>query len=358
MLDIILIVFISIIGLLALHELGHFLAAKKFGVKVEEFGFGYPPRLFGKKIGETIYSLNLLPFGAFVKIPEVEGGEISNFKRKPIWQRAIILFAGVAMFWIVAWVIFTVITILGIPTAISDEAKENFANPEIKIINIAENSPAELSGIKLGDTIVEVQAQNTALPISKVKEVQDFIDAHRGEEISLTVQRGGEERLTFEMIPRIQPPENEGAIGISLSRVAIVKYPWWEAPFKGLEATYVTTGRIIEGFTDAISKATQGAATGVKFVGPIGIVSLMGQMAQVGIIYYLQFIAIIAIHLAIFNLLPIPAIDGGRILFLGIEQIKGSPINQRLEQGINSGVFIALIILMIFVTFKDVQRFF
>lgn len=336
-----------------MHELGHFLAAKKFGVKVEEFGLGYPPRLFGKKIGDTIYSLNLLPFGAFVKIPSVEeGGE--KFGHKPIWQRAIILFAGVAMFWIAAWLIFTFIMVLGAPTAITDDEKENFSSPEIKITEIAENSPAQLAGLKLGDTITKIQSKS----VDKVGEVQSFIDSRRGEEVSLTVQRGGEETLTFSLVPRVQPPKDEGAIGIALARVAIVKYPWWEAPFKGLQATYQTTVRVVQGFASAIVKALQGTATGVKFVGPVGLVDLMGQMAKVGAVYFLQFLAIIAIHLALFNLLPIPAIDGGRLLFLGIEKIKGSPINQAIEQKINSGFFILLIILMVFVTFRDVQRYF
>ncbi|MCK5044702.1 site-2 protease family protein [Candidatus Parcubacteria bacterium] len=357
MISIIFLVFISIVGLLALHEFGHFITAKKFGIKVEEFGIGYPPRLFGKKFGETLYSVNLLPFGAFVSIPSMEGGkgdDPNSFCQKPIWQRGLVLFAGVAMFWFIAWIIFSAIMILGVPTAIDDDAQGNFSNPEVKIIAVAQGSPAQEAGISLGDTIKEISAGEAQFSINRVDEVQELIETHKGEEITLTIQRG-EEIKDISLVPRIQPPEGEGAIGISLSRVAMVKHSWWTAPFKGMEATYNTTLAIIDGFATAISRAIGGLPSGVQFMGPIGIVSLMGQVAQIGIIYYLQFIAIISIHLAIFNLLPIPAIDGGRIFFLGIEKMKGSPINQKIEQKINNGFFILLIIIMILVTFKDIQ---
>ncbi len=352
-----LLIFVSIVALLGLHEFGHFITAKKFGIKVKEFGFGYPPRLFGKKFGDTLYSLNLLPFGAFVSIPSMEGGEEddpNSFSQKPIWQRALVLFAGVAMFWIIAWILFSVIIVsTGLPTAISDDAQGDFNDPVIKIIGVVKESPAAKAGIKLGDDIKKISFEEKEFSISKVVEVQELIGENKGKEITLTIQRG-QEIINIALVPRINAPE-EGAIGIEFSRVALVKSSWWEAPWKGAQATYRLTLAILEGFASAITKAIVGAPSGVQLMGIVGLFDLMGDVAKVGISYYLQFVAIISIHLAILNLLPVPALDGGRIFFLGIEKIKGSPINRKIEQSINNGFFILLIILMILITYKDIQ---
>ncbi|MCK4781934.1 RIP metalloprotease RseP [Candidatus Parcubacteria bacterium] len=354
----VLIVFFSIITLLALHEFGHFIIAKKFGVRVDEFGIGYPPRIFGKKYGETLYSLNLLPLGAFVKIygdeaeplvqdkSQREKRDPRSFTSKPIWQRALILFGGVAAFWLIAWVLLSFVFVIGVQQGISDEVQSPGA--KVLITAIASESPAQEAGLKPGDTIVKFQ---------KVIEVQDFIGGHKGEEIILTIQRG-KEIFDVSLVPRISPPEGEGAIGIGLARIAIKSYPWYEAPLKGAEAVATMTYLLIEGLYKTIAQAISGTPTQAQLVGPIGLGSLMVQAAQIGLSYYLQFIAMISIYLAIFNLLPIPALDGGRLLFLGIEKIKGRPINQLLEQKINTVFFFLLIGLMIFVTIKDIGRLF
>src|SRR4030042_1003713 len=167
----IVITFISIIALLVLHEFGHFIVAKKMGVKVEEFGVGYPPRIFGKKIGETIYSVNLLPFGAFVKIPG-ESGEKSNledyqsFTGKPVWQRALIMLGGVVSFWIVAAILLSIVYGIGAPQAISDEETGPLVNPKIQLIGIASDSPAEEAGLKAGDAILKFSISNSQFPIT------------------------------------------------------------------------------------------------------------------------------------------------------------------------------------------------
>lgn len=149
----IIIVFLSLIGLMVIHEFGHFVIAKKCGVKVEEFGIGYPPRIIGKKIGQTLYSLNLLPFGAFVKIQGEEGGieSAQSFSQKPIWQRASIVIGGVASFWLISAILLSVVFGIGTFQAISDD--EQVANPKVQIIAVAPDSPAEAAGIKVGDTI-------------------------------------------------------------------------------------------------------------------------------------------------------------------------------------------------------------
>lgn len=358
---IILVVFLSIIGLLVLHEFGHFIIAKKLGVKVEEFGVGYPPRLFGKKIGDTLYSINLLPFGAFVKILG-EGGEKSkledyqSFSSKSVGQRALILLGGVVSFWIIAVVLLSIVFAMGVPQVISDEESGPLVNPKVQILAVAPDSPAEKAGIRIGDAIIKLQTQ---IEINKVKEVQELTEEYKGQEVTLTIQRG-KEIFETSLVPRISPPEGEGAMGIALVRTAEKSYPWYEAPIKGIEATLNLTGEVVVGWVKVLGSLFQGKGLpkGVQLMGPIGIGSLLTQAVQIGINYFLQFIAIIAIYLAIFNILPIPALDGGKLLFLAIEKIKGSPVNQKIEENITTIFFSLLILLMIWVTIKDIIRLF
>ena len=363
----ILIAFFSIIALFIIHEFGHFIVAKRFGIEVEEFGVGLPPRLFGKKIGGTLYSLNLLPFGAFVKIPSVEGGEgdllreSSEFKNIPIWQKALIILAGVVSFWLVGVILLSVVFSLGTFQVISDEEPGPLVDPKVQIVAVAPGSPAETADIKVGDTIalLELKMKNEKLKITKVKEVQDFTEINKGEEVVLTIERG-KEIFEVSLVPRISPPESEGAMGVALVRTAEKSYPIFQAFIKGVETTINLTQAIVVGLADVLVSLIKGKGLppGVQFMGPIGIGSLVAQAVKVGLSYFLQFIAIISIYLAIFNLLPIPALDGGRLLFLGIEKIKGSPVNQKIEQNITAGFFIFFIALMIWVTIKDISRLF
>ncbi len=359
MLFTILVAIFTLIALMIIHEFGHFILAKKFGVKVEEFGIGLPPRIFGKKIGETIYSLNLIPFGAFVKIYGEEGGieSVYSFSDKPIWQRALITLGGVISFWLIGVVLLSIVFATGVPKAISDEVNSSLINPKVQIVAIVPNSPAQKAELKVGDIIKKLEISDEQVEIGKVKEVQEFTNLHKGEELVLIIERGKEIK-EVSLIPRVSPPGGEGPIGISLVRTIIVNYPWWLAPVKGVEATFDTTVSIVKALALTISNAIQGLPTGAQLVGPVGIASLIGQAARMGVNYFLQFIALISIYLAIFNILPIPAVDGGRLLFLGIEKIKGSPINRKIEQNINAVFFTFLIVLMVLVTIKDIISFF
>ena len=357
----IIIALISLVGLLVIHELGHFLLAKKFGAKVEEFGIGYPPRIFGKKIGETIYSLNLLPFGAFVKIYGEEGGveDYRSFSGKPLWQRALIIVGGVLSFWIVAAILLSILMGLGTTTAITDEEKGNLIDPKVQIVSIASGSPAEAAGIEIGDTVKELKINQERLPVNKVKEVQEFTEINKGEEIILTIERG-KELFDISLIPRVSPPEGEGAMGIGLVRTAIISYPWYEAPFRGIVATWNLTVTIVQALGELLGNVVtgRGVPSGVQIVGPIGIFQLFTQFAQLGAIYFLRFIAVIAVYLAIFNILPIPALDGGKLVFLGIEAVRKKPISPKIEQRITATFFALLILIMIWVTIKDIIRIF
>lgn len=316
--------------------------AKKFGVKVEEFGIGYPPRIFGKKIGETVYSINLLPFGAFVKIlgEEEKLDDPRSFNKKPIWQRTLIVLAGVVSFWLISFLIFSLV-----PTGVT-------------VSLIRDNSPAALSGLVEGDIIEEIKVDNREYSIFKIEEAQRIINQNRGKGINLIVLRG-KEKKEISVIPRISPPPGEGALGIGLSYGPSQRnYPLYQIPIKGFLRTTEFTFEVIKGWVSAISNIVKGRPTNVQVMGPVGIFSLSAEILKLGTKYFLLFLSLISIYVALFNILPIPALDGGKLLFLGIEKFKGKPVNPKIEQNITAVFFALLVVLAIWVTIKDITRLF
>lgn len=362
MILIILIAFGSLLGLIVLHEFGHFVMAKKFGVDVEEFGIGYPPRIIGKKFGNTIYSLNLIPFGAFVKIRGEEGGieDYHSFTGKPLWQRALIILGGVVAFWIIAAVILSVVFALGMPTPVLDGDNHNLINPKIQVTFISPKSPAEEAGLKPLDTILKIKSDRGQIETDKVGEVIGFINANKGEKVTLTIDRWGKVS-DITLVPRVSVKPGEGAIGIGLARMALVPYPWYEAPFRALDATWRITLSVASSVFNIFNQLFQGKALPSEAtpMGPVGIFDFLRNAFLLGVNYFLYFVALISISLAVFNLLPIPALDGGKMLFLGIEFVMKKPVPPKIEQNITAAFFFALIILMLFVTIKfDIPKLF
>lgn len=361
----IVIAFISLIGLLVVHEFGHFILARRFGAEVEEFGIGYPPRLFGKKIGQTLYSFNLLPFGAFVKIRGEEGGveDYRSFMGKPIWQRVLIVLGGVVSFWIVAVILLSIVAgAWGLPTMIDDQENHNLIDPKVQITAVVSDSPAKDAELRAGDVILSINNQQSVISVNKVGEVQEFIQTHKGREITLVIKRG-KEVSEKKLIPRVSPPEGEGPIGVGLARIALRPYPWYQAPLQGVITCGRLTARVVQGWIlglkSVIGIAELPKGVEMEMMGPLGIFNLLREYFALGINYFLFLISLISIALALANILPIPALDGGKLIFLTIEAIKGSPVNQKIEQNITTTFFILLIILMIFVTIKfDIPRIF
>ena len=356
----ILIILLSLVILLIIHELGHFLIAKKLGVMVEEFGIGYPPRLIGKKIGETIYSINLLPFGAFVRIMGEEDGKKGkrSFASRPIWQRALIIVGGVASFWLAAFLIISFIALFsGIPQAVGDNYH---GRAYVQIIDVAKNSPAEKANLKPGDIVefLSLENRDNKSKIDRVSELIDFINSNKGEKVEAgIIRRGKLKKVDF--VPRKNPPKGEGAVGIAIARVANVKYSWYKAFWVGAKITAIKTVQIPEMSIQALVRyLKKEKVEGVKLVGPIGIGNLMGNALSVGWQNFLMFLAMIAIWLAIFNILPIPALDGGKLLFLAIEAIRKKPVSQKVEQQITGFFFVLLLLLMVVVTINDIVKIF
>ncbi len=352
--DIAIYIIISIVSLLVLvvlHELGHFLVAKRYNVKVEEFGIGIPPRIIGKKFGETVYSLNALPIGAFVKLYG-EGQKIKDersFSEKSIFQRALILLGGVVAFWVVAFILLTIIAGLGFSAVISDDIYSPDA--QVVILGVEDGLPASEAGMMHGDILLKFSSGTEEVIIERVSDVRSFLADHRGNEIVALIKRGdSNEELN------IISHEEEGIIGVSLARMETQKYPWYQAPFQGALMTGTITFNIVH-FLGSSAKSLifgEPLPPGAQIAGPVGIVDFFVSAIERGFVDYLQVMVMVSISLAVFNLLPIPALDGGRLLLLAIEKIKGSPINQKLEQNLIAGSFLMLLGLFLLVTFNDI----
>lgn len=401
------VILILIIGTLVfVHELGHFVVARRNGVKASEFGFGFPPRIVGfqflrevgvtgkkkklfskwriiwggkdgddeneisdlheaheKKLqGGTIYSLNWFPLGGFVKIKGEDGGnknDADSFAGKSAWKRIKILAAGVVMNFIFAWFLLSIVFMLGAPEQINSDASSNNPKSKIQISEIIVGAPASVMGFKIGDEILKTQ-KNLAgekVALKNIKEVQEFINANKGQEITLEILRG-KEKLSLKGTPRIDAPQGQGALGIALAETSLVKYPFFMAIWKGLLAVWEMTAMIFVGLFGLIKMLFSGHGGSADVAGPVGIAILTKEVANLGLVYLIQFAAILSVNLGIVNILPIPALDGGRILFILIEKIKGSPVSQKVEQTFHTLFFALLMLLMLLVTYKDIARLF
>ncbi|KKS44379.1 RIP metalloprotease RseP [Candidatus Azambacteria bacterium RIFOXYD1_FULL_42_11] len=355
-----LIIFIIVLAILVLaHEWGHFMAAKKSGLTVEEFGFGFPPKIFSFKKGETTYSVNLLPLGGFVKILGEDGNNTDNpksFSSKSAGIRGLITVSGVAMNFILAVFLLIVGFNIGLPQIIDENNKALAKNINIQIVAIVPNSPAEIAGIKLGDSIKNFSAKGgSAFGGDEIIDFQNFVNSHKGKEIALKIQRG-KDNLEIKAIPRINPPEGEGALGIALAKTGTVSYPWYQSVWLGLKSSLIITWEIIKGFFNLIKNILIAGKIPQEISGPVGIAVLTGQAANLGFIYLLQLVALISLNLTVLNLLPFPALDGGRLLFLAIEKIKGSKVNPKIENAIHGLGLALLLALAILITYRDILR--
>lgn len=375
------IIFFLVLGVLVLvHEWGHFFAARRFGVKAEEFGFGFPPRIIGfqrnvatqqtknrwriiwggrslteaEKQGDTIYSVNWIPLGGFVKI-KGENGEVrdkDSFIGKKIWQRAIILSAGVLMNIALAAVILIVGLMIGLPQ-ILDNLPNNVkvSSRMIQIIDVLPDSPAARADFKSGDVIMDIDGQI----FNDYAALQDFVDQRRDQVLTYKLKRGQDE-MFMAVMPQVMSETGRGGIGIGIAEVGLVRYPWYLAVWEGLKSAVLLFWAIIIGFISLLSKVFSGQNVAAEVAGPVGIATLTGQMVAMGWVYVLQFTAILSLNLAVINILPIPALDGGRLLFLLIEKIKRKPIRQDVEAMVHNIFFIILLLLILLITFKDVAK--
>lgn len=357
------IVFIAILSLLVLvHELGHFLVAKKLKIKVEEFGFGLPPRALSFKKGETVYSINWLPIGGFVKLlgeDEAGGGRVEKGKKgkiskeslkraffvRPIWQRALVVTAGVIMNFLLAVVIISFLfSAVGVPEV----------GNEVIVSSVVNNSPAQKAGLEKGDIIQEINGKE----IKNSAELISITKQNQGKEVALLV-KSGDQQETIKITPREDYPEDQGPMGVAVTQnVEVKKYPWYLAPFVGTREALYTSWLIISGLGMILYQLIFFGTAPTGVAGPVGIAQLTGQFVEFGPYAILSFISLLSLNLAILNILPFPALDGGRLLFIVIEAVTGKKVNQKFESYAHAAGMAILLALIALVTFHDLIRLF
>ena len=344
--------------LILVHEWGHFFTAKKLGIRVDEFAMGFPPRVWSFVKNGTRYALNLFPIGGYVKIYGESGegvGEKESFISRPVWQRYLVVVAGVTMNIVLAWILFSGAHAIGVNQALEPGADHSGA--AITIIGIEPNSPAETANIKFGDQITNISFANQNLPFGSIEDVQKIIKQYAGKEITITLTRNNTSR-DLTITPRIHPPDGSGALGIALEYIKTVKTPWYLAPVEGVKSTFYASINTMLGFGSTISQLIVRHEVPTELSGPVGIFNIAGDIRELGLSYMLQFIAILSINLAILNSLPIPALDGGRMLLLSIEKMRKKALTPKLEAIIHASGFAFLIVLIILVTIRDIRHLF
>lgn len=376
------VIFIIILLVLVLvHEAGHFFTAKSFGIRVDEFGFGFPPKIFSWKYGETEYSLNLLPLGGFVKIfgesvdeaDCVEVGfldrtetpeEIKLAKRslinKPKWQQALVLLAGVFANFVLAWILFSICFMSGFPTSVNSETYgQKLSDVNLTITSVLAESPAEKAGLKIGDKIISIQSGGETVENINPNTLKSFVIFHGDKEIEFGYLRDKDENINKIKITPVKNAEGKNpSIGISMDEIGTAKLPFFSALWEGMRLNLFMIKGTAIGLYTLVKEGIQGRGSLELVTGPVGMVGIVGDAYQFGFIYLLSFTALISVNLAFINLLPFPALDGGRLLFLLIEKIKGSRINPKVANTVNAIGFYLLIFLMLVVTCHDVIKLF
>lgn len=387
------ILFIIILSLLVfVHEFGHFITARKSGMKVYEFGFGFPPRAFGaykdpktkkwvfvkgkgkNSISETVggedrahpdefpatlYSINWLPLGGFVKIKGENGeaaGEPDSFGAHPFWQKAAVLLAGVTMNVLLAGVLFGIGFVVGLPAdaeTLGDPQAIVVEEPAVLVQDVVDGSPADAAGFRFGDKVLAVNGE----PIADAKSLVALIVQNGTEEIDVLLARGSE-TVSATLTPSVLLDDDSPKVGVILVDAGVVRYPWYIAFYKGFVAAGISLINIFIAFYLLIKGLVLGQGLVFSVAGPVGIAVMVGDSARLGISYLIHVTAMLSLSLAVVNVLPIPALDGGRLLFVTIEKIFKRPVPLKYEQLAHTVGFVLLMVLVVVVTWRDVVGLF
>ena len=366
------VVFILILGFLVVaHEFGHFLVAKKSGIGVEEFGLGFPPRIWGKKKGETTYSINAIPLGGFVKLFDEEGVEekeklnLRSFYGKPAATKIGVIAAGAIANFIIAVIIFYFLLIqTGFSFNLGSLPDRDYRFPFgrqdnlVAISAVLEGSPAQQAGIESNSLIISVNQER----FEDIESFINFIDNNRGKKINLQLKSLiNEEEKIIEVVPRENPPKEEGALGVGLAKIVQLKYTspaekiasGFLHSFNMAHLTLSSLGYLVG---ESVKERELDPLTS-SLVGPVGILFFTKITVEAGIIEVLSLMASISLALGIINFFPLPALDGGKILFIAVETLTGKKIPPRLERNINLAGFVFLIGLMILIIYKDIIQY-
>ena len=354
--------------LILVHEWGHYIVAKKTDMQVDEFAIGFPPRLFSRRYGETEYSLNALPIGGYVKIvgenaEDIAEGHVAttndrSFVAKSKWAQAAVLIAGVTMNIIFAWLLYVVIFMVGVPTVVDEAAAGD--NARLVVTQVLPDSPAEVAGIPISATITEVQHNDIVLGTLSPSAFSQFTQEHRDEPIQVTYQYNDIDFVTS-VTPTtdvISEVPEQVAVGVSLGLIETVKQPFLNALWQASQTTIQNLGAIVIGLGSLLADAVIGQADLSQVAGPVGIAGMVGDAAAFGFTSLLLFTAVISLNLAVINMLPFPALDGGRLVMVGIEAATRKPINPVWVGRLNLIGIVLLLSLMVVVTYNDILRLF
>lgn len=342
----VLVFILILVVLIFVHELGHFLTAKLFGVKVLEFGIGFPPRLFSFRRGETTYSLGLIPLGGFTRLlGEEDSNEPRSLAAQKPGPRFVILSAGSLAMFIFPFLLF--------PLALMVPHPEVVGGKGIKIVKVMPDSPAQSAGLKRGDEILRMNGEK----IENFEELKKVTNSKQGQEVTLLLQRQ-DKQVKAKLVPRENPPPGEGSIGVGLSWAETIteqkSYPPWTAVAKGTKQACGLWVRLKQG----VASLVQGKGE-LTLLGPVGIAQATGEVVKGGVMSLMVWAAFLSINLGIINLLPIPALDGGRIVFVLMEVLRrGKRVSMRAERLVHFVGFILLISLIFLVTYWDILRIF
>ena len=363
--------FIVVLAVLVfVHELGHFLAARSVGVRVTEFGIGFPPRLYSRKPkrSETTYSINLIPFGGFVKLfkEDEDTGTLSSedfsytLDSRKWWQKIWVLSAGVLFNVLLAWILTSIGLSVGLQVSVDETTPGVVDTPSVIALHVENNSPAALSGFVAGDSFLRIcDITDTCVTQPTIEEVMSFISERPKEILEVEVNRRGTKEI-LSVIPEVREIDGKerAVIGVVLDTTATVKLPLWRSVVEGGSMTLNALRNVSVGLWGFLVRTVTGRADFSQIAGPVGIAGLTGDAVSEGFSALLSFAAILSLNLAVINLIPFPALDGGRIPFVFIEMIKRSPIKPIVANTLNIIGFALLILLMIIVTVNDLVRLF
>ncbi len=360
--------------LVLIHEVGHYVAARICGVKAEEFGYGFPPRLVGfvkqdgkwKRVGRrdqksypsTIWSLNWLPLGGFVRLKGEEGDhghDHDSFLSKRAPEKLFILVAGVFMNWVLAAAIFSVAFSIGVPVQ-TDQLPPGaiVRNQEVQITQILPNSAAAKAGLMPGDTVTSIDGS----AVQRVEDAESLLAERstKNQPIQLGIEHG-KEKKTISVTPEYVETLKRPGLGVWYANIGIVRFPWYRAIPEGLSLTWTYTKTICVGLYTLVRDLIVHRTVSADVAGPVGIAVMTGRIARQGWWVFMQFLALLSLNLAIVNFLPIPALDGGRALFVFIESLRRRKNNVRTEAIVHQIGFVLLLLLIAVVTFHDLLQY-